>query len=363
MTFEALSGRPVFVDQFALGAESDIRHISLADAADLLLVAPATANALGKFAHGIADDALSTLFLATRAPVLVAPAMNVNMFDHPAVVENIARLRARGVEFVEPGTGYLACGWLGKGRLAEVPDIVSAAMAVLARRKTLDGQTVVVTAGPTVEDIDPVRFVSNRSSGRMGYRLAEAARDRGARVVLVSGPTALAVPTGVEVVAVRSAEEMARAVAEHAASASVVVMAAAVSDYRPAEMAPQKLKKQAGPARLDLVRTPDILSSLGRAKGGRLLVGFAAETEKVLENARLKRAEKNLDLIVANDVGREGSGFGAEQNAAVLIDAQGEMELPLMSKRELAERIWDRIEALRKGSDATETTRPRRVRK
>jgi phosphopantothenoylcysteine decarboxylase / phosphopantothenate---cysteine ligase len=363
MTFEALSGHPVFVDQFALGAESDIRHISLADAADLLLVVPATANVLGKFARGIADDALTTLFLATRAPVLAAPAMNVNMFEHPAVTENVALLRARGVEFVDPGSGYLACGWLGKGRLAEVPDIVAAAVAVLARRRSLEGQTVVVTAGPTVEDIDPVRFVSNRSSGRMGYRLAEAARDRGARVVLVSGPTALDAPAGIERVDVRSAEEMARAVAGHAAAASVVVMAAAVSDYRPAAAAPQKIKKTAGPTRLDLVRTPDILRSLGQAKAGRFLVGFAAETADLLANARRKREEKNLDLIVANDVGHEGSGFGGEANAAVLIDAQGETELPLMSKRELAEKIWDRVETLRKRTDATETQRPQRVRK
>jgi phosphopantothenoylcysteine decarboxylase/phosphopantothenate--cysteine ligase len=364
MTFEALSGHPVFVDQFALGAESDIQHISLADAADLLLVAPATANTIGKFARGIADDALSTLFLATRAPVLLAPAMNVNMFEHPAVVENVATLRARGVEFVEPGSGYLACGWLGKGRLAEVPEIVSAAMAVLARRRSLHGQAVVVTAGPTVEDIDPVRFVSNRSSGRMGYRLAEAARDRGARVVLVAGPTSLPRPHGVEVVGVRSAEEMARAVTEHAAAASVVVMAAAVSDYRPAASAPQKIKKEAGPQRLDLVRTPDILRSLGQAKAARVLVGFAAETEHVLDNARRKLREKNLDLIVANDVSGDGTGFGSEDNVAVLIDAQGETELPRMSKRELAERIWDRVEALRAARhDATGTQRTHRIRK
>jgi phosphopantothenoylcysteine decarboxylase / phosphopantothenate---cysteine ligase len=363
MTFEALSAHPVFVDQFALGAESDIRHISLADAADLLLVAPATANTIGKFARGIADDALSTLFLATRAPVLVAPAMNVNMFEHPAVVENLALLRARGVRFVDPGDGYLACGWLGKGRLAEVPDIVAAAMAVLARRRSLDGQAVLVTAGPTVEDIDPVRFVSNRSSGRMGYRLAEAARDRGARVVLVSGPTSLPAPPGVQLLSVRSADEMARVVGDHATSASVVVMAAAVSDYRPAATAVEKVKKDAGPSRLDLVRTPDILRSLGQAKAQRFLVGFAAETENVVENARRKRREKNLDLVVANDVSRDGTGFGAEDNAAVLIDAEAETELPRMSKRELAERIWDRIEALRKRDDATRTPRPQRSRK
>jgi phosphopantothenoylcysteine decarboxylase/phosphopantothenate--cysteine ligase len=347
MTFEALSRHPVFIDQFALGAEGDIRHVSLADAADLLLVAPATANTLGKLARGIADDALSTLFLATTAAVLVAPAMNVNMFRHPAVVENLEMLRARGVGIIEPGTGYLACGWLGEGRLAEVPEIVEAAMAALQRRRSLEGENVVVTAGPTVEDIDPVRFLSNRSSGRMGYRLAEVARDRGARVVLVAGPTALADPRGVEVVAVRSADEMAKAVLDKAAAAGIVAMAAAVSDYRPAERAASKIKKQDGGQKLDLVRTPDILKSLGESKEKRFLIGFAAETERLLESARQKRAEKRVDLMVANDVSRDGAGFASDKNAAVLIDAKGETELPLMSKRELAERIWDRVAELR----------------
>ena len=347
MTFEALSHHPVFVDQFALGADGDIRHISVADAADLLLVAPATANTLGKFARGIADDALSTLFLATTAPVLVAPAMNVNMFRHPAVVENLEMLRARGVGVIEPGTGYLACGWLGEGRLAEVPEIVDAAMAALQRRRSLEGESVVVTAGPTVEDIDPVRFISNRSSGRMGYRLAEVARDRGAKVVLVAGPTALAAPRGVEVVAVRSADEMAKAVLDKAAAAGIVAMAAAVSDYRPAEKAASKVKKQDGGQKLDLVRTPDILKSLGESKEKRFLIGFAAETERLLESARKKRTEKRVDLMVANDVSRNGAGFASDKNAAVLIDAKGETELPLMSKCELAERIWDRVAELR----------------
>lgn len=347
MTFEALSRHPVFIDQFALGAEGDIRHVSVADAADLLLVAPATANTLGKFARGIADDALSTLFLATTAPVLVAPAMNVNMFRHPAVIENLEMLRARGVGVIEPGTGYLACGWLGEGRLAEVPEIVDAAMAALQRRRSLEGESVLVTAGPTVEDIDPVRFISNRSSGRMGYRLAEVARDRGAKVVLVAGPTALAAPRGVEVVAVRSADEMAKAVLDKAAAAGIVAMAAAVSDYRPAEKATSKVKKQDGGQKLDLVRTPDILKSLGESKEKRFLIGFAAETERLLESARKKRAEKRVDLMVANDVSRNGAGFASDKNAAVLIDAKGETELPLMSKRELAERIWDRVAELR----------------
>jgi phosphopantothenoylcysteine decarboxylase / phosphopantothenate---cysteine ligase len=352
LTFEALSQHPVFVDQFALGSESDIRHISLADAAELLLVAPATANILGKFARGIADDALSTLYTATKAPALVAPAMNVNMFEHPAVVENIEILRQRGVRFVEPGSGYLACGWLGKGRLAEVPDIVEAAMAALKRRRDLEGQTVLVTAGPTVEDIDPVRFVSNRSTGKMGYRLAEAARDRGARVVLVSGPTSLPAPSGVELVAVRSTEEMARAVQKSATEASIVLMAAAVSDYRPSEVAPQKVKKGSEPLSLDLVRTKDILRSLGEAgRDGQVLVGFAAETENLRENARKKLREKHLDLIVANDVSRKDAGFASDTNVGLFLDAAGgEEELPLMGKHELAERILERVVTLLKSS-------------
>ncbi len=354
MTFEALSRHAVFIDQWALGEQGDIRHISLADAADLLLVAPATANILGKFARGIADDALSTLYTATRAPVVVAPAMNVNMFSHPAVTENLEILRSRGVRVVEPGEGYLACGWLGKGRLAEVPEIVEAAMAALARRTDLAGETVLVTAGPTVEDIDPVRFVSNRSSGRMGYRLAEAARDRGARVILVSGPTALPAPHGIELVAVRSADEMARAVAARVGPATIVAMAAAVADYRPATVSPTKVKKTDGPATIPMVRTTDILRSLGQAKGDRVLVGFAAETDHVLEHARKKLREKNLDLIVANDVSREGAGFGGETNAAVLIDRDGgEVEVPTRSKRALADAVWDRVIVIRKGVAAS----------
>ena len=348
MTFEALSRHPVFHDQWALGVNGDIRHVSLADEADLLLVAPATANILGKFARGIADDPLSTLYLATRAPVLVAPAMNVNMFEHPAVQENLATLRARGVGVVEPGSGYLACGWLGKGRLAEVGEIVDAALAALGRRRDLEGETVLVTAGPTVEDVDPVRFVSNRSSGKMGYRLAEAARDRGARVILVSGPTSLAAPHGVEMVAVRSAEEMQRAVAERVGPATVVVAAAAVSDYRPAAASASKIKKTDGAVTLELVRTPDILKGLGEAKGGRVLVGFAAETEDLVANARKKLEAKSLDLVVANDVTAAGAGFGGDTNAVVLVRRDGgRVDVPLASKREVAERILDEVLAVR----------------
>jgi phosphopantothenoylcysteine decarboxylase / phosphopantothenate---cysteine ligase len=348
MTFEALSRHPVFEDQFALGENGEIRHVSLADAADLFLVAPCTANTLAKLARGIADDALSTLGLATRAPVLLAPAMNVNMFQHPAVVENLALLRARGVGVVEPGTGYLACGWLGQGRLAEVGEIVAAALAALRRRRDLAGETVLVTAGPTLEDLDPVRFLSNRSSGRMGYRLAEAARDRGATVLLVSGPTALPDPPGMEVVRVRSAAQMQAAVAERVEGASVVAMAAAVCDHRPREVASSKVKKTGGPQTLALVPTADILAGLGQSKGSRVLVGFAAETEELVENAGKKLREKNLDLIVANDVTAEGAGFGGETNAALLLDRNGgRVEVPLTSKRELADRIWDRVLELR----------------
>lgn len=348
MTLEALSRHPVFVDQFELGAQGEIRHVSLADAADLLLVAPATANALGKFAHGIADDALSTLYLASRAPVVLAPAMNVNMFTHLAVERNLRELRARGHVVVEPGEGWLACGWLGKGRLAEVEQIVAAALAALGRKRDLEGQTVLVTAGPTVEDLDPVRFVSNRSTGRMGFRVAEAARDRGARVVLVAGPTEVEPPSGVELVRVRSAQQMHDAVLTRGTEAQVVVMAAAVSDYRPAQVAERKVKKSDGPLAIEMERTPDILKALGASKSGRFLVGFAAETEAVESYALDKLRRKNADLIVANDVSRSGLGFASESNAAWLLDAAGgRVEVPATSKRDLAERILDRVAELR----------------
>jgi phosphopantothenoylcysteine decarboxylase/phosphopantothenate--cysteine ligase len=350
MTMEALSRHPVFLDQHALGPGSDIQHVALADEAQLLLVAPATANILGKFANGIADDALSTLYTATAAPVVVAPAMNVHMFEHPAVVENMDVLRRRGVRFVEPGTGYLACGWLGKGRLAEVAEIVDAALSVLRRSEALAGQTVLVTAGPTVEDVDPVRFLSNRSSGRMGYRVAEAARDRGATVVLVSGPTALADPWGVEVVRVRSAEEMGEAVASRVGGAHLLVMAAAVADYRPESRSPGKIKKDADRLEIRLVRTVDVLERIRPVKGSCFVVGFAAETENLRQNAARKRAAKGMDLIVANDVSRPDAGFDVETNAAVLIDADGgEVEVPATTKRDLAEKILDRVAGLGAG--------------
>ncbi len=344
MTMEALSQHEVFTDQFVLGGQSEIQHVTLADMADVLLIAPCTANVVGKLARGIADDALTALYLATKSPVVLAPAMNVNMFEHPAVVENLTVLRKRGVSIVEPGSGYLACGWLGKGRLADVSEIVRVTLARLSSRSDMAGLRVLVTAGPTIEDIDPVRFISNRSSGRMGFRLAEAARDRGAEVVLVCGPTALQPPSEVELVRVRSAMEMAQAVSERASGVSAVAMAAAVADYRPAEVSPGKLKKRDEIMRLELVKTHDILKTLGEYKGDRFLIGFAAETENVLENARKKLASKHLDLIVANDLTQEGVGFEEDTNAAILLDAAGgEEEVPLVSKRELADRIWDRL--------------------
>jgi phosphopantothenoylcysteine decarboxylase/phosphopantothenate--cysteine ligase len=356
LTFEALSGHPVFHDQWALGARQDIRHVSLADDAEVLLVAPATANTIGKLARGIADDALSTLYTATRAPTVVAPAMNSNMLAHPAVQENLEIIRARGVRVVEPGSGHLACGWLGPGRLAEPSDIVEATLAALERRIDLTGETVLVTAGPTVEDIDPVRFLSNRSTGTMGYRIAEVARDRGARVTLVSGPTSLRPPEGLEVVQVRSAAEMARAMDARFEEATVVVAAAAVADYRPTALAEGKLKKGEGPLTLELERTEDILRGLGARKGDRFLVGFAAETEDLKARARAKLLEKELDLIVANEV---AVGFGGERSAAVLLPREGDpVDVPLTSKRELAERLWDEVVRLRArvGEPAVPTT-------
>jgi len=351
LTFEALSRQPVYLDPFQRDGGAEMPHVHWATEADLLLVAPATANIIGKFAQGIADDALSTLYLATQAPVVVAPAMNVAMWRHPAVKANIETLRARGVAVVEPGAGYLACGAIGEGRLAEVAEIVAAVEARLGARRDLAGLSVLVTAGPTREPIDPVRFISNRSSGRMGYSVAEAARDRGARVVLISGPTALDAPSGVERVCVTTAEEMAREVETRADAAAVVVMAAAVSDHRPAHVSDQKLKKTAAPNRLDLVENTDILKRLGDKKGSRVLVGFAAETHDLDVQARRKLAEKHLDLIVANDVSQPGAGFEGETNAALLIGADGAAsEVPCCTKRALADRIWDRVASLLKRS-------------
>jgi phosphopantothenoylcysteine decarboxylase/phosphopantothenate--cysteine ligase len=348
VTFEAITRRPVITDQFAEGMNSEIEHISLATDAALLLVAPATANMIGKFAHGIADDFLSSLYLATRAPVLMAPAMNTNMLEHEAVRANMAALRARGVRFVDAGEGYLACGWIGKGRLAEPEDVVVAAEAVLRPGGSLLGKCVVVTAGPTYEDMDIVRYIGNRSSGRMGYALAAEAARRGARVILVSGPTPLAVPANVEVMRVRSAAEMHAAVTAQAPSADLVIMAAAVADYAPAKRADGKIEKSDGSIQLELVRTPDILEDLGRMRSGPspVLIGFAAESGDPARRGREKLLRKSVDMIVANDVTRSDAGFDVDTNIVTLVTASGDEVVPLAPKSHIAGVILDRAETM-----------------
>jgi len=350
LTFEAITKRRVITSQWAPGLNADIEHIALATASDLLLVVPATANTIARFAQGLADDFLSSLYLATTAPVLLAPAMNTHMLEHPAVVANLATLAARGVRFVQPGEGYLACGWVGKGRLAEPDEIVEAAHAHLTGTASLATRAVLVTAGPTFEDLDPVRFIGNRSSGKMGYAVAAEAARRGAAVTLVTGPTHLDPPAGVTVVRVRSAADMHAAVMARAADVEAVVMAAAVADYTPETVAAQKVAKADGGWTVPLTRTVDILAALGRlpsrAAGRPVLVGFAAETHDVLDHAEAKRARKGVDLIVANDVAQPGAGFEVDTNVVTFLDASGRETLPLMSKADVAVRLVDRLERL-----------------
>jgi phosphopantothenoylcysteine decarboxylase/phosphopantothenate--cysteine ligase len=350
ITFESITRRRVITDQFEPGANADIEHIALASTIDLLLVAPATANVIGKMAHGIADDFLSTLYLATTAPVLVAPAMNTQMLEHAAVQANLDTLAARGVRFVEPGEGFLACGWIGKGRLAEPDDIVAAVDAVLRPKGPLLGRRVLIAAGPTYEDFDPVRYIGNRSTGRMGFAIAAAAVKRGAEVTLVAGPTTVEPPPVGELVRVRTAREMYDAVTDRAGRADVVVMAAAVADYAPVETARGKIAKGEETLTLVLRKTPDILGELGRrrlaAGRGPVLVGFAAETHDVVSRAGGKRLAKHADLIVANDVSRTDAGFGVETNEVTIVSSDGAEALPLQSKVRVAEQILDRIEPL-----------------
>jgi len=352
VTFEAITRRQVITSQWRPGMNADIEHIAIADGIALLLVAPCTANVIGKFANGIADDFLTSLYLATKAPVLIAPAMNVNMLAHEAVQRNLQTLTARGVRFVEPGEGYLACGWIGKGRLAEPAEIVEAAAAIVeAPASSLTGRRVVVTAGPTYEDIDPVRYVGNRSSGRMGFALAAEARRRGAEVTLIAGPTTVTPPSVDATIAVRSAADMHEAVMRAASNADVVIMAAAVADYAPASPAAQKVTKADGPLTLTLQRTKDILSDLGSMRAGLggerpILVGFAAETQDLLARAREKRARKKVDLIVANDVSQPDQGFDADTNAVTIIGDSDEQVVPLQSKARIAAVILDRVEHL-----------------
>lgn len=350
VTFEALSRHPVVVEMFEPGANIVVRHVEMARWADLLLVAPATAHTLARFAHGLADDFLATLYLSARCPVLLAPAMDVEMWENAATQENLAQLRRRGVAIIPPERGYLASGVEGEGRLAEPEQIVARALVILAARpyvRDLEGEHVLITAGPTCEDLDPIRYLTNRSTGKMGYALAHAALARGAQVTLISGPTALFPPPDAETIFIRRAEEMYRAVLSHMERATIVLKAAAVADYRPKTFSTAKLKKAEADLTLALERTPDILAELGRRKGSRLLVGFAAETEAHLEHGRQKLIEKNLDLIVVNDAASTETGFAADENAGWLLDREGHVvQLPRMSKYEMAMRILDRVREL-----------------
>jgi phosphopantothenoylcysteine decarboxylase/phosphopantothenate--cysteine ligase len=353
LTFAALSGQKVITGMFTGEAgtepniDSAIEHIAVAESIDALLVAPATADVLAKFAQGIASDFLSTLYLATTAPVVVAPAMNVNMWEHPATQQNLAALRNRGVKIVEPGSGYLACGMTGPGRLAENEAIVAAAMEALGASQDLAGETVLVTAGPTREKIDPVRYLSNRSSGRMGYALAEAALRRGARVLLVSGPTSLKPPGAAEFNPAESAKEMLEAVIRLLPETSIIIKTAAVADYTVANPASQKIKR-AGEMSLALEPAPDILAEISRRKKSQLVIGFAAETENAVENARKKLKSKSLDAIVVNDVSKPGVGFDSDRNAVTILTASETVSVPETTKWEVAQRVLDCVVGLRK---------------
>lgn len=350
LTFETLSGHPVAVDTFDRPQTWEVEHIALAKRADLFLIAPATANIMGKMACGIADDMLSTTVMATRAPVLVAPAMNTGMWENAAVQQNIKTLRARGVEIVAPVSGHLACGDNGAGKLEDVAVIAERACELLFAKKDMEGLRVMVTAGPSREALDPVRYISNRSSGKMGYAIAQAAQKRGAEVTLLSGPVAIEAPQGVKLVPFTTTQELLERASELAREQDLLIQAAAPADYRAKEVAPQKIKKQGGePMTFTLVENPDVAATLGKAKrSGQVFVGFAAETNDVLAHARDKLARKNLDMIVANDVTRPGAGFDVDTNIVTLITKDGQEALPMMSKAEVAQRILDRALALRR---------------
>ena len=354
LTFRALSGSHVVVDDYAPDNPDPIAHITFSQTAELLIVAPATANIIAKFANGVADDFLSSTYLACSSPVLIAPAMNTTMWEHPATQRNLQQLRADGVHIMEPDAGEMACGTIGPGRLSEPERIVAAALEILrgaAKTSDLAGERFLITVGATREEIDPVRFISNRSSGRMGYALAEAAVKRGGEVTVVAGTTTVAPPAGVRVVQALSAEEMSQAVARERENASVFIGAAAIADYRPVQRADQKIKKSEDAITLTLERTPDVLSQVAAARtNGMLVIGFAAETENVVDNAREKLRRKKLDAIVANDVTRDDSGFDSSTNAITIItkDSEEPVQLPLMSKSEAADRILDVIVRIRK---------------
>jgi len=347
LTLRSLTGRPVVTDMFELASEFSLEHIALAEAADVVAIAPATANIIAKLAAGIADDMLTCTVLATKAPVIVAPAVNVNMFQNSVTQDNLAKLKARGFTIVEPAYGRLASGKIGLGRLAEVEKIIGTINQVLGRSGDLAGKRIVVTAGGTQEPIDPVRHIGNCSSGKMGYAMAEAARDRGATVSLITAPTSLPQPVGMEVIHIKTAIQMKEAVAKAVAQADALIMAAAVADYQPKDVAETKIKKESPSLTLELIRTPDILTEV---KGNFLRVGFAAESEDIVANAKEKLEKKQLDLIVANDITDADSGFGVDTNKVTLIDRDGKVEsLPLLTKRDVADRILDRVVGLLKG--------------
>jgi len=349
LTFATLSRQEVMTDLFTLDYDAKIRHIAATEGADLLLVAPATANVIGRFARGLADDLLTNLFLASTRPVLLAPAMDADMYRHPAVQENLERLRTWGVRIVGPAEGELASGMWGPGRLAEIQEILKAVTEILQPTNDLAGEVVIVTAGPTHEPIDPVRYLTNRSTGKMGYAIAQEAANRGAQTILVSGPTALTAPRGVEVIQVETALQMRAAMLDHLPKATVVIKAAAVSDYRLSKPSTSKLKKSEKSHTLELVPNPDILKEIGAQKGARIVVGFAAETGDLLRQAERKLKEKNLDLIVVNDIGAEGAGFSHDTNVVSILDLDGGVEeLPLLPKRQVARRILDRVVLLRR---------------
>lgn len=350
LTFETLSGHPVAVDTFDRPQTWEVEHIALAKRADLFLIAPATANIMGKMACGIADDMLSTTVMATRAPVLVAPAMNTAMWENAAVQQNVKTLRARGIEIVAPVSGHLACGDSGAGKLEDVEVIAERACELLFAKKDMEGLRVMVTAGPSREALDPVRYISNRSSGKMGYAIAQAAQKRGAEVTLLSGPVAIEAPLGVKLVPFTTTQELLDRASELAQEQDLLIQAAAPADYRAKEVAPQKIKKQGGePMTFTLVENPDVAATLGKAKrSGQVFVGFAAETNDVLAHAKDKLARKNLDMIVANDVTRPGAGFDVDTNIVTLITKDGQEALPMMSKAEVAQRILDRALAFRR---------------
>ena len=349
LTFQTLSENPVVSNLFALLEDEKIGHIALADLAELIVILPATANIIGKIANGIADDFLSTMVMASKAPVLFVPSMNVNMWGNRALQRNVQTLLERGYYFVEPGEGELACHWYGKGRLAELDEVVERIEDLLSQ-KDLKGERILITGGPTQEPIDPVRFITNRSSGKMGYALAKVAKRRGAEVVLVTGPTSLPIPRrDIDVVSVRTADEMREAVLAHMEGCTVVIKAAAVSDYRPKVISLKKLKKADPYTSLELERTRDILGEIGRKKGDRILIGFAAETENLIGNASKKLMEKNLDFIVVNDVTKPGAGFGLDTNQVKILYPSGEVkDLPLMSKEEVSEFVLDDVVKLLK---------------